>query len=213
MTDFDERLVSCLTSKNAVGNLETYFGSYEGRNFELVGGPGDAPDIQDSVTAIDLVAVQMLSVTIPAPTSAALLLDTLGEDLGGLLARIPIDVDMGTEDATKHLAPGSAADDAWTLLRAQTGMGRTKTSKLLARKRPRLIPVMDAVVDCRLGKPELFWQSLHAALLVPKVRDQVFKLRRDAGLGPDVSDLRVIDVIVWMDHQEAHRKRQCARVS
>ena len=52
---------------------------------------------------------------------------------------------------------GRDADQAWRLLKAQDDVGWVTAGKLLARKRPRLIPVWDNVVRCALGRPANAW--------------------------------------------------------
>ncbi|MFF4147786.1 DUF6308 family protein [Streptomyces sp. NPDC001698] len=76
--------------------------------------------------------------------------------------------------------------------------------KLLARKRPRLLPVYDRVVRCALGHPRpSFWLALHAALRVDDraLQRQLLTLRQAAGVPETVSALRVCDVAVWMRHR------------
>ncbi|MEU3241147.1 DUF6308 family protein, partial [Streptomyces anthocyanicus] len=68
------------------------------------------------------------------------------------------------------LAPGSPADAAWHLLQDQPGIGWVTAGKLLARKRPRLLPVYDQVVRCILRRPPSFWLDLQAALQADNCR-------------------------------------------
>lgn len=72
--------------------------------------------------------------------------------MSGLLSAIPRDIDMADAEADV-LAEGSPADQAWHLLCAQHGVDWVIAGKLLARKRPRLLPVYDKVVRCALGRP------------------------------------------------------------
>lgn len=80
--------------------------------------------------------------------------------------------------------------------------------KLLARKRPRLLPVYDKVVRCALGRPRpSFWLALYAALREDDraLHRQLLALRQVAGVPEAVSALRVCDVAVWMGHRaEGH---------
>jgi hypothetical protein len=139
-------------------------------------------------------------------TSADLLLGSLGTELGALLEKIPFDVDLRSPAALELIEANSPANKAWQLLRAQDGMGRTKTSKLLAKKRPALLPVIDEVVACALAEPTNFWLSLHAALSSDDVDEALASVRRSSDVPDTVTDLRIVDVAVWSSHQRAHRK-------
>ncbi|GGX37385.1 DUF6308 family protein [Streptomyces chryseus] len=100
------------------------------------------------------------------------------------------------------VADGSPADQAWHLLRDQADVGWVIAGKLLARKRPRSLPVYDRVVRCALGSPPSFWLDLHAALGEDgaALYRWLLELRQAAGLPETVSALRVCDV-VWMSHR------------
>jgi len=213
-----ERLHSALATPEAVADLRRYFGinlgpgerPFTGSRFEHLAGGGDGPSAADMVTADDLIAVQMLSVTLPAQACLDLLEGRLGEELSALLSRIPADVDMAAADAT-DLSPGSPADTAWHLLTDQHGIGWVTAGKLLARKRPRLLPVYDQVIRCLLGRPTSFWLSLHTALRADEgaLHQALLTLRQTAGVPETVSALRVCDVVLWMRHHAEHREADC----
>jgi len=109
------------------------------------------------------------------------------------------------------LVEGSTAHTAWHLLRDQPGIGWVTAGKLLARKRPRLLPVYDQVVRCVLGRPESFWLDLHTALRADNwaLHHELVALRQSADLPQSVSALRVCDVVLWMHHRTDHQKRSC----
>ncbi|MCX4647988.1 MULTISPECIES: DUF6308 family protein [unclassified Streptomyces] len=172
-------------------------------------GGGDRPKIADRITAEDLVAVQTLSVTVPASVALDILEGPLGARLSGLLHAIPRDINMVDADADADVvADGSPADQAWHLLCDQYGVDWVIAGKLLARKRPRLLPVYDKVVRCALGRPRpSFWLALHAALREDgaALHRRLLELRRVAGVPETVSALRVCDVAVGMGHRaEGH---------
>ncbi|MGW3339321.1 DUF6308 family protein [Streptomyces sp. NPDC001009] len=207
---------SHLGSERAVVALRRYFGleggaPYTGARFEHLGGGGDRGGVADVVTAEDLVAVQMLSVTVPPKAALELLEGERGTLLSELLTRIPADADMAEVDAAE-LDTGSAADQAWKLLRGADDVGWVKAGKLLARKRPRLIPVYDNVVKCLLGRPPAFWVPLHAALRADNhaLHHTLLDLRKRAGIPETVSALRVCDIVLWMAHEQGHKARRCA---
>jgi hypothetical protein len=207
---FAERLHTFITNPQAIVDLRRYFGiglppgavPFTGSRFEHLAGGGDRPEVADRITAEDLVAVQTLSVIVPVPVALDILEGRLGARLSGLLHAIPRDVDMADADAVV-VADGSPADQAWRLLCEQHGVNWVIAGKVLARKRPRLLPVYDRVVRCALGRPRPFWLSLHAALREDDaaLHRQLLKLRQAAGLPETVSALRVCDVAVWMNHR------------
>ncbi|MCX4539017.1 DUF6308 family protein [Streptomyces sp. NBC_01669] len=208
---FAAQLRAFITDPQAVVDVRRYFGiglppggvPFTGSRFEHLAGGGDRPEVADRITAEDLIAVQTLSVTVPAPVALDILEGRLGARLSGLLQAIPRDIDMTDADVSV-LADGSPADQAWHLLRDQPDVGWVIAGKLLARKRPRLLPVYDKVVRCALGRPRpSFWLALHAALRADDraLHRQLLELRQVAGVPETVSALRVCDVAVWMGHR------------
>ncbi|WP_239770356.1 DUF6308 family protein [Streptomyces sp. CL12-4] len=175
---------------------------FTGSRFEHLAGGGDRSEVADRITAEDLIAVQTLSVTVPAPVALDILEGRLGTRLSGLLQAVPRDIDMVDADAVV-VADGSPADRAWSLLCEQHGVNWVIAGKVLARKRPRLLPVYDRVVRCAVGRPPSFWFALHAALREDDaaLHRRLLELRQAAGLPETVSALRVCDVAVWMNHR------------
>jgi Family of unknown function (DUF6308) len=73
-------------------------------------------------------------------------------------------------------------------------------SKLLARKRPRLLPIYDDVVKKQVGNPANIWESLRVALQADEgdLATRLRKIGDDAG-GSHLPVLRVFDVVTWME--------------
>ncbi|MFF9149458.1 DUF6308 family protein [Streptomyces sp. NPDC014861] len=221
-SDISERVRVLLTTTGASADLGRYFGvdeakgdppAFTGSRFEHLDGGGDRADVVDVITAADLIAVQTLSIKVPASAALALLEGRVAEELSVLLAQIPADLDMADADPAL-LEPGSPADRAWRLIRGQKGLGWVTAGKLLARKRPRLLPVYDQVVRCAVGHPESFWSSLRAALAADggALHKELLSLRDGVGVPKTVSALRVCDVVLWMSHAAKHRERDCGDV-
>ena len=210
LSPLGQRLRVLLGTERVVGDLRRYFGidlppggtPFTGSRFEHLAGGGGRPEVADRITAEDLIAVQTLSVTVPAPVALDILEGRLGTRLSGLLQAIPRDIDMVDADAVV-VADGSPADRAWSLLCEQHGVNWVIAGKVLARKRPRLLPVYDRVVRCAVGRPPSFWLALHAALREDDaaLHRQLLELRQAAGLPETVGALRVCDVAVWMNHR------------
>jgi hypothetical protein len=194
-----ERLLSYL-GPGAEQRLRHYFlgdDVFTGRWFERFAGGGERPEARHRFTAEDLVAVTFLSVSVPPKAAWSLLEDCAG-DFNELLRRIPADQDLW-EVSRGTIEGDSAADLLWHELDRLPGVGWVTAGKLLARKRPRLIPIYDDVVQGAFGlKKGTWWKSMHDVLTGnPEVIDAAQRLRTDAGI-EDISILRVIDVSVWM---------------
>lgn len=187
--------------------LQTYFssGAFTGGWFERFAGGGDRPEVADRFTSDDIVAVAMLAVRIPGRSALALIEDAAAES-GRLLGTIPTDVALHEAGAAELIAPSSAAAQLWQVLVGIPGVSWVTASKLLARKRPALLPVYDRVVRAALGRTasEDLWEPLHATLATnPDLIVDLHDARSRAGIGDDITPLRVLDVIIWMlEHGE-----------
>jgi hypothetical protein len=154
-------------------------------------------------TADDLVAVTFLSVRVPPRAAFDLLIRRRGH-FATLLEELGPDRDFALlPDVSEE-----AFRPAWLLWRALidvVGLGPTTVSKLMARKRPRLIPIFDSVINEHVlqgsGK---HWITLHDALNREhadglSLHDYLQSLGEAADLGPAVSAIRIFDVLAWMD--------------
>lgn len=97
----------------------------------------------------------MITEPCPSPSADRLSARPLSVRVSKLLSSVRFDIDMVAAEAA-DLADGSPAHTGWHLLRDQPGIGWVTVGKLLARKRPRLLPVYDRVVRCVLGRPKSF---------------------------------------------------------
>lgn len=191
---------------NAVYSLGRYFQDFTGSWFDRLTDPGTP----DRLTAADLVAVSMLSVTVPA-RSAIWILGEGADEIGSLLEQVPADVDLW--DAGDAIADDGPLAVLWHRLQAQTaqweggkdasGIGPVIAGKLLATKRPRLVPVYDAVVAEALGSfaKGTFWRSWQRAFDDPALLPAVRAVQAEAALQhpaiADLSALRVLDIVIW----------------
>ena len=168
---------------------------FAGRLFDRL--PNNNPD---AFTADDLVALATLNVEVDYVAVEALL--GSGRDrYNELLAAIPTGVDVldaaqdygATQDALAR------AGDLWSALKnGVDGVGWVRAHKLVARKRPRLHPVYDQVVQRWFAPSDGIRYGL--AALVADSRDVAGELR--AALDPDgttgLGVLRLLDIAVWM---------------
>jgi hypothetical protein len=171
---------------------------YTGSMFERIGGGGERSDVVDVFTTDDLVAVSMLNGHVPAQAALRLLNDAAR--LSALLADIPAGLDLVDADE-EHVAVGCAADRLWRELSSFPGIGPITAYKLLARKRPRLLAVLDSVARRVLGHPGTgYWRNLQGELKADdgRLAEHLAAIRVDAGLDGSISIVRVFDVLVWM---------------
>ena len=193
--------LTAVDAEQAISDVQRYFtsGKFTGGQFERFADGGDREAVASVFTSDDVVAVSLLSVRIPGRASLQLLGESAGR-LTDLLREIPADIDLW--DASDDLVgPQSAASQAWQLLMDFDGVGWVTAGKLMARKRPRLLPVYDQVVKRVLGRPDGagLWLPLRDLLRDdPSVRERLGRIRSAAGIGDDISLLRVLDVVLWM---------------
>jgi hypothetical protein len=178
--------------------LGTYYGGARFDNWDSLG--TRAADA-DRFTADDLVAVTFLSVLVP-PEAAWALLRGIPEYFSELLPKIP-DQELAATDPA-DIRPAWPAWQLWDRLRELPGIDWVIAGKLLARKRPRLIPVYDRVVKKTTGSDRDYWTPLCAALQADDhaLQNRLLRLRDAAGLPSSVTALRVFDVIAWMEGKE-----------
>ena len=199
LADRVHTLVTAPGSKELVATFYDETKPFAGSLFDNL---GENPP--DQIIADDLLAVTLLDVGF-MPRAVRTLLEQGRPDgqIGRLLAehRVPPNVDLW--DASDEVLDGAL--NVWNKIKEQSrkgvmaGIGPTKRSKLLARKRPRLIPIVDSVVRDALG-PLLgddSWTALREALGDEGLRKDIGSLRPAEG-GDGVTTLRLLDSVVWM---------------
>lgn len=186
---------------------------FTGGRFEGLAGGGERPGTANIITADDVLAVHFLSVSIPGPVALELIEGPLGRAMSAELAEIPTDVSLGSPAAQPLVATDGPASRAWVLLDDVAGVGWVTAGKLMARKRPALVPVYDRVVRCALERPKGFWMWLHELLQTNDraLERRLLEMRDEAGVPETVTPLRVLDVIVWMRHRPTHVEVRCPR--
>jgi hypothetical protein len=175
---------------------------FTGSQFELIADR----DCPNEITARDLVAVSMLGVAVPADVAVWILSEDGRRRIGNLLEQVPADAIIGR--GVDHLRKGGAMWQLWDLLdvgcwpaeKPGNGMGPTTKSKVLAAKRPALVPINDSVVRGALPEVDNWWAAFTKAL------DDETILVASILLQPrpeQVPILRALDVAIW----QANRKR------
>lgn len=157
------------------------------------------PNPSHDIVPADLLALNTLDT--PVEPKAIRQLLGPGETRARALAQlacIPTRVPLWeADDATI-----ASAREAWLTFRKVEGFGWVRVNKLLARKRPQLIPVYDSVVRSWLGAPRPLWEPLALALQEPGRRTRIEALGSGADVG-QASVLRILDVAIWMLHSRS----------
>lgn len=148
----------------------------------------------DFITARDIVAVQTLSVTVPAETAIWLLIGSGKDHVHDLLRQIPTVLDLWNAGPAE-IGPKSPLWRLWDLLHAQNNVGNAITAKLLHAKRPRLVPLQDSRVDPIFDSDDI-WGALAHTLALPSDRAKIESATCNAPVG--LSLLRRMDVVLWM---------------
>lgn len=177
---------------------------FAGRHFDEL--PGNNVK---SFTVGDLAAASLLDVRFGPHTVLALL---ERDECNSLLAQIPSDMALW-EAPLEQLDTESAAWRLRRRLMAIPGVSTTRASKLLARKRPHLMPILDSVIVDRLCLDGVdSWQALRHAL-TPEFRARIDALAQaatDHGAARP-STLRLLDVAIWMRYSRSRQARSVRR--
>jgi hypothetical protein len=197
----------------AVALLRGYFdidafhagGGFTGALFDTWDPTRTRAAFPDTFTADDLQAVAFLSADIGV-RAAVELLDRQRARFETLLQAVGPDRDLVDEgEPITHSWPATVLNRA---LRELPGIGPTRASKLIARKRPRLVPIYDSVIDEHvLAGSGRLWEPLRRALRQDDraLHRHLLDLRSAAGLSEVVSPLRVFDVIAWREGRRASK--------
>jgi hypothetical protein len=162
----------------------------------------------DSLGEDDLLAVHLLGMDFDPQSVRRLLTAGATQDqVGRLLSDIDQDVQLWDEEADSSLEPARAL---WDLLNKLQGVGPVTAGKLIARKRPRLIPIYDSEVGRYYETADgEFWSTLQSALRQDDLPDKIERALRPKALEggeieAQVTTLRLLDVAVWM-RQKGYR--------
>lgn len=196
-----DALLDLPESRQLVSRYYDEKGTFAGRLFDQLG--QNPPNV---FTRDDLLAVTLLDVQF-TPTGIRSILGSEADVLAEELSRLPPNLALWDADDAQL---DTCAEPLWRRLVAITGVGEVIAGKLLARKRPRLIPIVDQVVIRVLGPaPENYWRGIRGALQDTARRERIVALRSDDSKG--ISQLRLLDTLVWM-HGSESRLARAARV-
>lgn len=223
--------INSISDDQACRYLQEYYGisnpedgstngpAYSGSYFESLD-----LDIWEShpnrITGSDLYALSTLQISVPR-TAGIGILGVEQRKITELLKEIPDEKleDLSKKDYERHLGAESPAQELWDLLCRNNlgdkkwGIGPTTASKILARKRPHLIPIQDSVVNevidrNRVNAWELWWQAFKDD---EQLADRAEKFRQYINdpnvVRPKFSTLRIFDVVLWMHGYKQRQKR------
>lgn len=184
--------------------IEAYWRTYSGRLFDVLA----AESPHDRFTGADLYACALLSAPIHHSVGARLL-DDDATRCTELLEQIPTDVAISDPRARHALAPTSPASELYGFLRELGGIGYVRASKLLAVKRPALVPIRDQYVEHALGAGSMsaWWDPMVELWSKPGVNEAIEDLRRrcESAVPAHVTDLRLADVAIWRSVEKTLR--------
>ena len=187
-------------------DLETYYaepddpsGGYTGRHFDRLSRDSDP----NSFNPHDVAGLATLGVELTGRAVSQLFYDR-ADELHARLQRCPGPEATLWEVDEAEISAGSELAGLYDALKGLDGVGYVRASKLLSSKRPRLVPIRDSVVESLLGAEQSWWGPMCNAF---RAHDLAGRLRSIAdGVAPDyVSELRLLDVALWM---EGRRQRE-----
>lgn len=169
--------------------------------------------IADVITGDDILATTLLAIEVRMTShsgitpAAAIAMETRRDEVTTLLKQVPDDVqlhDLSKRDFQRLLGDRSSpGSELFRLLRNEFRLPRIATYKLLARKRPHLLPIRDTVVEQALHQADPWWQPWWEQLTTsPDLVTTLSQIRREAEV-EQLSILRVADILVWMRQRGA----------
>lgn len=224
------RVISEITDQQAEEYLRVYYGILTSKDTETIGPYTGSHfesldrDIWENhpnrITGSDLYALSTLQISVPK-TAGVGILGAEQSRISKLLAKIPdkrLEY-LSAEDYEKHLGRESPAQELWDLLCRNNsgdkkwGIGSTTASKIMARKRPHLIPIQDSVVDAVIGRNkknawELWWNAFRNDSKLIGRADDFRKCIDDPQVTrPQLSTLRIFDVVLWMHGRKLRNRK------
>ena len=172
-------------------------GPFSGRTFLSL-----EPNEPNSIGAADLLAVTTMDEAYGPRAVRFLLESELRSAVEEHLQAIPVDLDLwDAPDLT-------AATELWRLLDGLPYVGATKASKLMARKRPRLIPVYDSIVGSTIATADRYWDVFAEFLQVEHNRERIDAMRPSRLAEDELPTLRILDTLIWMRHSRSRNAKR-----
>lgn len=209
-----DNFITCETLRKTLNNearcvelLETYYGpnsQFEGAHFEVFP-PGEEND-SDKFTAADLLACSLLNARIPANAIAEILINN-PNTYNQPLSRINKTLHFMEECPATWDGKNYQGHELYQRLREINGIGETRATKLMARKRPNLFPITDSIVrKVTVGPRKKYWAPFRKWLGEDNNYNKLESIRAEAGLEDRISVIRVFDVIAWLIGSKKYKR-------
>ena len=190
-----------------------------GSIFETIGGRGDNPAIQDQMTYIDCFSVTCLSVEVPPHAAHKMVDGSSRAAISQALTALPVGVILNAT-SWGHFGPAVVALYDFLLSDEHYKVGWVTAAKLLARKRPDLVPILENVVWHALGltsqPASTGWHFIASAVTNTAIAGELQTIqsravaRITAGQFPNALNARsiasfplhrVLDILIWEEHK------------
>lgn len=197
MIDYGERIDKLLSDSELSGRVREYLNPES--NFAAYSFNLDGPNPHSEFTSDDLLALNFLDVPIGPLTYRQF--KKQEPDLSETLARVDPTVALWEVDENH---PGyRAANELWEALDRIYGVGTITAHKLLARKRPHLIPILDSsVISFYERDTSQYWIPLGRALRDENRRSAIESLRPNDPRAHELSVLRILDIAIWSSRNQ-----------
>jgi hypothetical protein len=198
--DLGSRVDALLARSHAKALVAAYFDPEAGFAGELFDTLGESDPY--AVVRDDLLAVSLLEVRF-GPAAVRAVLGPRAAEISALLRAVDPEEPIWSERGGELL--DGPLSGLWRLLCGLPGVGPVTATKLLARKRPHLAPIVDRVILRALGSAAGgSWRAVRAVLLDGERRARLAELRP----GGCVTVLRLLDVLLWMHGSESRAVRR-----
>lgn len=212
-------LRSLSRDSDAAKLLEDYFTAtqqglpyFSGSRFNSIG-CGDADADPNLITAQDIAAILCLGVNLKG-LAVIDLLEYKSDEIACHLSKISSEANLWDPSQADIELRDSDANKLWWLLRRINDIGPVKASKLMARKRPRLIPIYDQWIEkaLRLGSPTGYWTKCRELMLTSQegvpLHEQLRSLVLSLDIPQTITPLRACDVILWYSENPSQESRR-----
>jgi hypothetical protein len=186
--------------------VSDYYENFGGARFDALAGRGPA----HVITRDDLDAVRALSIGFPRSFTERLECRDAISRICEMLSKVPPRAaleDLSHTQFQELLGPVGPAWKAWEYLAAALREDGARAplvgaSKLLAAKRPLLVPLEDSYVRRALNSRRRdIWEVIFRVVTDPQVRDGLTWVREQLPNGDDITLHRVFDIIAWRKQQ------------
>ncbi|HEX2050901.1 MAG TPA: DUF6308 family protein [Actinomycetota bacterium] len=193
---YRQRIEELLADEHAVERVERYLDPREPFAAFSFDTAGENP--HNELTNDDVLALNFLSAPIGPMTYRCLM--ELRPRIASCLHKLSPQLHLWQLQSQAY----EDANALWKLLMDVRNIGHVRASKLMARKRPNLMPILDKNVSAFFdGRTSSFWEPLGKTLQDAELRARIEIRLRPPGVDTsELSLLRILDIAIWMTVQE-----------